>query len=86
MTRDEQGYNGWKNRSTWNVVLWINNDEGLYRAASSFMQGKGKTSKKPYVSFIDHAGLRNDKTGDGIKYISSLLDYDELNDMMREMI
>ena len=26
-------YNGFKNYETWNVVLWINNDEGLYNLA-----------------------------------------------------
>lgn len=27
------GYNGYKNYETWNVSLWMQNDEGLYNLA-----------------------------------------------------
>ncbi|MEA1997712.1 MAG: hypothetical protein U9N61_00090 [Euryarchaeota archaeon] len=28
MTNEEEGYNGWTNYETWDVALWINNDQG----------------------------------------------------------
>ncbi len=28
-------YNGWTNYETWNVALWIQNDEGLYECGST---------------------------------------------------
>ena len=77
-------YNGWKNRQTWNVSLWINNDEGLYRAAADFMTNS--KTKAPYKDFINSFELENSKTPDGIAYISSALDYVALNSMMRDLI
>tara|TARA_R100000152_G_C6767433_1_gene192635 strand:+ start:668 stop:916 length:249 start_codon:yes stop_codon:yes gene_type:complete len=29
----EKTYNGWRNYETWNVALWIQNDQGLYQLA-----------------------------------------------------
>ncbi|AKM29426.1 hypothetical protein AB870_03660 [Pandoraea faecigallinarum] len=33
-----KGYNGHKNWNHWNVSLWINNDEGLYRVAQELVR------------------------------------------------
>jgi hypothetical protein len=30
----DQGYNGWSNKPTWTVALWIDNDEGLSEMVS----------------------------------------------------
>jgi menaquinone-dependent protoporphyrinogen IX oxidase len=78
-------YNGWKNRQTWNVSLWINNDEPLYRAAVEYVK-EHKDSKKLYSSFIRHERMENDRTPDNIAWLGSRLDYDALNNMMRELV
>lgn len=77
-------YNGWKNRATWNVALWINNDEGLYRVAVEFMQRyKGK---HPYVAFVKEMFMPDERTPDGYKWHGKALGYKELDDMMRDLI
>lgn len=77
-------YNGWKNRQTWNVSLWINNDYGLYTMASDFMK-ENPNIRAPYVKFIYHAGLEHEKTPDNINFISTRIDYKALNNMMKEI-
>ncbi len=34
-------YNGWKNWETWNVALWLGNDEGLYRSCIETAKNQG---------------------------------------------
>lgn len=38
----KEEYNGWTNYETWNVHLWITNEEGIYRA---MVAGKPYTAK-----------------------------------------
>lgn len=40
MTATNTTYNGWKNWTTWNVALWLGNDESLYEFASRFVHYK----------------------------------------------
>jgi hypothetical protein len=81
---EKKDYNGWKNRQTWNVALWVNNDESLYRSAIEFM-GRYK-GRAPYTMFIYESGMRDDRTPDNIAWLSTRLDYRALNSMMKELV
>jgi len=78
-------YEGWENYDTWNVSLWINNTESLYKGAVEFMKDNPDRDN-PYKAFVTSCGLSDQTTLDGIWYMSSQLHYGELNDMMRELI
>jgi hypothetical protein len=67
-------YNGFKNYETWNVVLWINNDEGLYNLARQC---------SCYDEFVDcmkdlgsEIGYR---TPDGVAWNDSGIDRESVN-------
>lgn len=80
----ENTYNGWKNRQTWNVALWINNNEPLYRAAVEFM--KTYKGKAPYITFIKKNYMEGGRTPDNIAWDGTRLDYKALNEMMQELV
>jgi len=81
-----EDYNGWKNRQTWNVSLWINNDEPLYRAAVEYVKERKAAGKTPtYSGFIRHEGLANERTPDNISYSGTRLDRKALDQMMLEL-
>ena len=54
-------YNGWENYETWNVALWLQNDEGLYNLAME--AGDYET----FVSWMVHDYNRQ-STPDGVRY------------------
>lgn len=78
-------YNGWKNRQTWNVALWLDNTESIYKSAVKFME-KHPEAKHPYLRFVYEQGLKAERTGDNIAWAGSRLDYKALDKMMKELV
>ncbi len=76
MALEQDRYNGWTNWETWNVALWIGNDEYLYREARR---------SQSYFDFVQRMGFEDGATPDGVKYVDSNLDYDELDEMIDEL-
>ena len=79
MTED-QTYNGWANYETWNVALWIGNDEFLYNVARRCSDYKRFAQR---VSTDDYG--YEFKTPDGVSFNDPKLDIEELNEMIDEM-
>lgn len=70
-------YNGHANYQTWNVTLWLANDETLYNLV------KRSRSYPNAVKLLKLAGY--DKTPDGVSYEDKALDKRELNMFLGEL-
>ncbi len=71
-------YNGWRNWETWNVALWIGNDEGLYSEAKRFRH-------KGYKALAESLREFSTKTPDGAAWNDSGLDIEALDEMLAEL-
>jgi hypothetical protein len=73
-TKPHNGHRSW---NAWNVSLWLNNDEGLYRMARSFARqyGIGVGATKLAIA------LHGESTPDGARYTST-----SIREAMRGML
>jgi hypothetical protein len=65
-------YNGHKNYNHWNVSLWLNNDEGLYRLMREATRGLNRdAAARQVLAELEQAGTTH--TPDGAKYSVSTI-------------
>ena len=69
-------YNGWTNYETWNVSLWIQNNQGLYDLARL---------SDDYQDFVDCVSEFMSETPDGVSFTSDKLNLIELNELIEDL-
>ena len=72
-------YNGWANYETWNVALWIQNDEFLYNQARRY----GWRGYDNLIPVLETAV--GQITPDGVRWMDGLINTDELDEMLNEL-
>ena len=73
---DDQTYHGWANYETWNVALWIGNDEPLYSVAVAY------GSYSELLDVLYECGSK--ETPDGVKWTDPKVNHIEIDDMIKE--
>ena len=75
----DTSYNGWTNYETWNVSLWLRNDEPLYRIAQMWAEHGYKSLSHMLMEYTTG-------TPDGVAWNDTNLNICELNDMLQELV
>ena len=70
-------YNGWANYETWNMVLWIDNDEDLYQST----RGKKLKSWSAFKNYLKAIGWTS--TGDDVSINNKNLCIKELTNYIK---
>ena len=82
-------YNGWANYETWNVALWIGNDEFLYNTAKACVEFCSE-DETPWAKFVrcmtdGQIGRMLGSTKDGVRWDDEAINEEEMIEMMQEL-
>jgi hypothetical protein len=89
MTASTLGYNGYANYATWNVALWVLNDEFLYNTAKACVEfcSEGDT---PWTKFVrcmmeGQIGRYLGGTKDGVAWDCPEIDTHQMEELMANL-
>lgn len=78
-------YNGWANYETWNVMLWINNDELLHSTLKNVWSNNFTKAVNTYEKWLLEFEMHKRSTPDGVKWSSKKINLSEVNEHIDEM-
>ena len=86
-TGQPDGYNGWANYQTWNIALWVGNDEPTYRKAMHLMTQWNACPATPEEAERLTKELYPDGTPDlyNVEACYDGVDWSEIAEMYQEM-
>ena len=77
MIPERTDYNGWTNYETWNVALWLQNDERMYNLV------KGNSSYDFCIPALEI--VFGQMTPDGVRWMDGLINTDEIDEMLKDL-
>ncbi len=70
-------YNGYANYETWNVSLWLQNDETLYNVARKYDRYDALIPRLEYAF--------GQMTPDGVRWMDGLIDTAEIDEVLADL-
>ena len=79
--------NGWKNYETWNISLWLQNDENLYSLCKEWVEHQVDFCYPVNYDIFRHTlnELCGETTPDGVRWDDESIDSLEVSEMMMEL-
>ena len=87
MIPERTDFNGWKNWATWNVSLYINNEERMYRVALAYVEQARRFGQRiSYDALIPALEYRfGQMTPDGARWMDPTIDTEKLDEVLADL-
>lgn len=76
-------YNGYRNWTVWNVNLWVNNDEPVYKKAFQYCHKQGKDQAGLLAALVRDSYGKTTPDGAQLRHMAQA-DWDELAESFKD--